>query len=71
MFGLYSTGCNIVSPYSLVGGLVATKDVCCMVAPHKVSSGIPNKLYKYFLKDFYVALTSMQNGKFSSMDGLP
>jgi hypothetical protein len=52
--------------------VLATQDACCKVVPRKVSSGDRDKFDRDFLRDeLFTALTSMWNGKYPRLDGLP
>jgi hypothetical protein len=63
---------NIFSHYHLSESVVAARDACFRVVPHKVLIGDRDRLERDFMKDeFFVALSSMQNGKSSGIDGLP
>jgi hypothetical protein len=63
---------NIFSDYHLLELVVAARDACYKVVPHKVYIGDRDRLEIYFTKDdFFVSLSSMQNGKSLGIDGLP
>jgi len=51
---------------------VAARDDCFRVVSRKVLIGDRDRLERHFTKDeFFVALSSMQNGYSSGIDGLP
>jgi hypothetical protein len=63
---------NIFSPYPLLESVVAAKNACYRVVPHKVSVVDHDRLDKDFTKDkLFVALCLMKNGKSPGIDGLP
>jgi hypothetical protein len=62
----------IFTPYSLMDSVVVARNVCYKIVPCKVSIDDRDMLdMDFFKEELFVALGSMQNGKSSSMDGLP
>lgn len=60
------------SPYPLSDSVVAARDACYRVVPHKVSVVDHDRLDREFTKDeLFATLCSMKNGKSPGMDGLP
>jgi hypothetical protein len=70
MFGLHFQ--NMFSPCALTDSVVGARNSYYKVILHKVPIGDEDRLGSDFLKDkLFVALSSMQNGKSSGLDGLP
>ena len=61
---------NIFSYYPLTDWVVVSRDSDLYVVPHKIScGGDKDNLNIQFFEDFFIALSSMMNGKYLGMDG--
>jgi hypothetical protein len=61
---------SMFSPCSLTNNVLAAREACCRVVPHKVTTSDYDSLDRNFSKEeLFVALSLMQNGNSLGMDG--